>query len=51
MKKVVRKNFKKIKKVVTMASDDKLRLYNTRMPAPSLQPVAQVLFHLLDCRM
>jgi len=28
--------------VVTMASDDKLRLYSTRMPAPSLQPVAQV---------
>jgi len=28
--------------VVTMASDDKLRLYNTQNAAPSLQPVAQV---------
>ena len=27
--------------VVTMASDDKLRLYNTQNAAPSLQPVAQ----------
>ena len=30
--------------MVTMASDDKLRLYNTQKAAPSLQPVAQVTF-------